>query len=69
MQQHFNAVPLPPAQLRPEIPQPLSNYLLHLLAKDPRTDPAPSRQPTGSMRRSRLQPSPSRRARRRSGCW
>ncbi|WP_329361008.1 serine/threonine-protein kinase [Streptomyces sp. NBC_01483] len=35
VQQHVNAAPLPPAQLRPEIPQPLSDYLLHLLAKDP----------------------------------
>ncbi|MFF8029911.1 protein kinase [Streptomyces sp. NPDC007896] len=35
VQQHVNAAPLPPAPLRPEIPQPLSDYLLHLLAKDP----------------------------------
>ncbi|MFD8222353.1 serine/threonine-protein kinase [Streptomyces sp. NPDC059697] len=35
VQQHVDAAPLPPAQLRPEIPQPLSDYLLHLLAKDP----------------------------------
>ncbi|MFF3468206.1 serine/threonine-protein kinase [Streptomyces sp. NPDC002619] len=35
VQQHVDATPLPPAQLRPEIPQPLSGYLLHLLAKDP----------------------------------
>ncbi|WP_217576662.1 serine/threonine-protein kinase [Streptomyces sp. GbtcB7] len=35
VQQHVDAAPLPPAQLRPEILQPLSDYLLHLLAKDP----------------------------------
>jgi serine/threonine-protein kinase len=39
VQQHVNAAPLPPAQLRPEIPQPLSDYLLHLLAKDPSRRP------------------------------
>ncbi|MEU6067009.1 MULTISPECIES: serine/threonine-protein kinase [Streptomyces] len=35
VQQHVDVEPLPPAQLRPETPQLLSEYLLHLLAKDP----------------------------------
>lgn len=35
VQQHVDAAPMPPARLRPEIPQPLSDYLLHLLAKAP----------------------------------
>jgi serine/threonine protein kinase len=35
VKQHVDATPPPPIQLRPEIPQLLSDYLLHLLAKDP----------------------------------
>ncbi|MER5216820.1 serine/threonine-protein kinase [Streptomyces sp. NPDC002838] len=40
VQQHVDAAPPPPARLRPEIPQPLSEYVLHLLAKDPEHRPA-----------------------------
>jgi eukaryotic-like serine/threonine-protein kinase len=35
VQQHVDAAPPPPAQLRPDIPPPLSEYVLRLLAKDP----------------------------------
>uniref|UniRef100_UPI000A39C016 serine/threonine-protein kinase n=1 Tax=Streptomyces carpinensis TaxID=66369 RepID=UPI000A39C016 len=35
LQQHVSAAPAPPVLLRPEIPQPLSDYVLSLLAKDP----------------------------------
>ncbi|WP_247196098.1 serine/threonine-protein kinase [Streptomyces sp. GESEQ-35] len=35
VQQHVDATPPPPDRLRPDIPQPLSDYVLHLLAKDP----------------------------------
>ncbi|NMI55707.1 serine/threonine protein kinase [Streptomyces sp. RLA2-12] len=35
VQQHVGAKPAPPERLRPDIPQPLSDYVLHLLAKDP----------------------------------
>ncbi|MGW6889158.1 serine/threonine-protein kinase [Streptomyces chartreusis] len=35
VQQHVDATPPPPVRLRPEIPQPLSDYVLRLLAKDP----------------------------------
>ncbi|UXY31533.1 protein kinase domain-containing protein [Streptomyces sp. HUAS TT20] len=35
VQQHVDVQPPPPTRLRPEIPQLLSEYLLHLLAKDP----------------------------------
>jgi serine/threonine-protein kinase len=39
VQQHVDAVPVPPARLRPDIPQPLSDYVLRLLAKDPAQRP------------------------------
>jgi serine/threonine-protein kinase len=39
VQQHVNAAPPPPVHLCPEIPQPLSDYLLVLLAKDPARRP------------------------------
>ncbi|AOR30898.1 serine/threonine protein kinase [Streptomyces fodineus] len=35
VQQHVSATPAPPDRLRPGIPQPLSDYVLHMLAKDP----------------------------------
>ncbi|MEV6057645.1 serine/threonine-protein kinase, partial [Streptomyces sp. NPDC052107] len=35
VQQHVGAAPAPPDRLRPGIPQPLSDYVLHMLAKDP----------------------------------
>ncbi|MFF9222000.1 serine/threonine-protein kinase [Streptomyces viridosporus] len=35
VQQHVDAAPPPPALLRGEIPQPLSDYLLQLLSKEP----------------------------------
>ncbi|MDG9720014.1 serine/threonine-protein kinase, partial [Streptomyces sp. DH24] len=35
VQQHVDAVPVPPDRLRPGIPQPLSDYVLRLLSKDP----------------------------------
>ncbi|WP_308313009.1 serine/threonine-protein kinase [Streptomyces sp. ISL-1] len=37
--QHVNAAPIPPDQLRPEIPGALSDHLLLLLAKDPAQRP------------------------------
>ncbi len=40
VQQHVDAAATPPAQLRPEIPEPLSEYVLQLLAKDPGRRPA-----------------------------
>ncbi|NUP19165.1 MAG: serine/threonine protein kinase [Streptomyces sp.] len=40
VRQHVDDTPLPPARLRPGIPQPLSDYVLRLLSKDP------SRRPT-----------------------
>jgi serine/threonine-protein kinase len=39
VQQHVDAVPMPPGRLRPDIPQPLSDYVLRLLAKDPAQRP------------------------------
>ncbi|WP_229703458.1 serine/threonine-protein kinase [Streptomyces albiflavescens] len=35
VQQHVDAIPVAPTRLRPEIPGPLADYLLRLLAKDP----------------------------------
>jgi serine/threonine-protein kinase len=35
VQQHVSATPVPPDRLRPDIPQPLSGYVLRMLAKDP----------------------------------
>ncbi|MEU6220800.1 protein kinase [Streptomyces sp. NPDC047022] len=35
VQQHVSATPAPPDRLSPDIPQPLSDYVLHMLAKDP----------------------------------
>ncbi|MFI6354242.1 serine/threonine-protein kinase [Streptomyces sp. NPDC050743] len=35
VQQHVSATPAPPDRLRPGIPQPLSDYVLLMLAKDP----------------------------------
>lgn len=35
VQQHVGATPAPPDRLRPGIPQPLCDYMLHMLAKDP----------------------------------
>ncbi|WP_330342493.1 serine/threonine-protein kinase [Streptomyces sp. NBC_00557] len=35
VQQHVSATPAPPDRLRPGIPRPLSDYVLHMLAKDP----------------------------------
>jgi serine/threonine-protein kinase len=35
VQQHVSATPAPPYRLRPGIPQPLSDYVLLMLAKDP----------------------------------
>ncbi|MEU9475482.1 protein kinase [Streptomyces sp. NPDC048191] len=35
VQQHVSATPAPPDRLRAGIPQPLSDYVLHMLAKDP----------------------------------
>jgi serine/threonine-protein kinase len=35
VQQHVDTEPTPPVRLRPEIPEPLSDYVLLLLAKDP----------------------------------
>lgn len=35
VQQHVGTTPPPPDRLCPDIPQPLSDYVLHLLAKDP----------------------------------
>ncbi|MFE0257483.1 serine/threonine-protein kinase [Streptomyces sp. NPDC059010] len=40
VRQHVDDTPLPPVRLRPGIPQPLSDYVLRLLSKDP------SRRPT-----------------------
>ncbi|MEU1940823.1 serine/threonine-protein kinase [Streptomyces coeruleorubidus] len=39
VQQHVNATPIPPHQLRPEIPAPLAGYVLALLVKDPAQRP------------------------------
>ncbi|MEV6962113.1 protein kinase [Streptomyces sp. NPDC051207] len=39
VQQHVDAVPVPPDRVRPGIPQPLSDYVLRLLAKDPAQRP------------------------------
>jgi len=39
VQQHVSATPPPPSRLRAEIPQPLSDLVLHLLAKDPANRP------------------------------
>jgi serine/threonine-protein kinase len=39
VQQHVSVLPAPPARLRPDIPQPLSDYVLHMLAKDPAQRP------------------------------
>ncbi|MEW2398037.1 protein kinase [Streptomyces sp. NPDC046862] len=35
VQQHVDATPVPPTRLRPDIPGPLADFLLRLLAKDP----------------------------------
>ncbi|WP_244189417.1 serine/threonine-protein kinase [Streptomyces incarnatus] len=35
VQQHVDATPAPPDRLRPGVPRPLSDYVLHMLAKDP----------------------------------
>ncbi|MFJ3306584.1 protein kinase [Streptomyces sp. NPDC086549] len=40
VQQQVDVPPLPPAQLRPEIPPLLSEYLLHLLSKNPEHRPS-----------------------------
>lgn len=40
VQQHVDATPVPPVRLRPDIPQPLSDYVLRLLAKDPTQRPS-----------------------------
>ncbi|MGW0208923.1 protein kinase domain-containing protein [Streptomyces sp. NPDC003233] len=39
VQQHVSATPAPPDRLRPGIPQPLSDYVLRMLAKDPAQRP------------------------------
>ncbi|MCW7944492.1 serine/threonine protein kinase [Streptomyces hygroscopicus] len=39
VQQHVSATPASPDHLRPGIPQPLSDYVLHMLAKDPARRP------------------------------
>ncbi|WP_386350394.1 serine/threonine-protein kinase [Streptomyces xiangluensis] len=39
VKQHVEAVPVPPHQLRAEIPAPLADYVLRLLAKDPAQRP------------------------------
>ncbi len=39
VQQHVDAAPVPPHQLRAEIPAPLADYVLRLLAKDPAQRP------------------------------
>ncbi|WP_258056169.1 serine/threonine-protein kinase [Streptomyces sp. Ru62] len=39
VQQHVDAVPPPPARLRPDVPQELSDYVLLLLAKEPAQRP------------------------------
>ncbi|MEU5363893.1 serine/threonine-protein kinase [Streptomyces sp. NPDC005925] len=39
VRQHVDAVPIPPARLRPDIPPALSDYVLRLLAKDPTQRP------------------------------
>ncbi|MGY6021645.1 serine/threonine-protein kinase [Streptomyces spinosirectus] len=39
VQQHVDAVPTSPAQLRPEIPPQLAQYVMQLLAKDPAARP------------------------------
>ncbi|AZQ32435.1 serine/threonine protein kinase [Streptomyces cyaneochromogenes] len=39
VKQHIETAPIPPAQLRPELPHPLSDYVLDLLAKDPARRP------------------------------
>ncbi|MFF3878003.1 serine/threonine-protein kinase [Streptomyces sp. NPDC001978] len=40
VQQHVNAAPIPAAQLRPGVPQLLSDYVMHLLVKDPAHRPS-----------------------------
>ncbi|MFJ8632498.1 protein kinase [Streptomyces sp. NPDC093568] len=39
VKQHIETAPIPPAHLRPEVPHPLSDHVLHLLAKDPARRP------------------------------
>ncbi|WP_437074362.1 serine/threonine-protein kinase [Streptomyces sp. enrichment culture] len=39
VRQHIESVPVPPHRLRPEIPVPLSEYVIRLLAKDPAERP------------------------------
>ncbi|WP_242436114.1 serine/threonine-protein kinase [Streptomyces sp. Root369] len=39
VQQHVGAIPPPPQRLRPDIPQALCDYVLHLLAKNPLNRP------------------------------
>ncbi len=39
VRQHVDAVPVPPVRLRPDLPPPLSDYVLRLLAKDPARRP------------------------------
>ncbi|MFI9150162.1 protein kinase [Streptomyces sp. NPDC053367] len=39
VQQQVDAAPVPPARLRPDIPQPLSEFVLRLLEKDPARRP------------------------------
>lgn len=48
VQQHVDAVPIPPVRLRPDIPAPLADYVLLMLDKDP------ARRPTAEQAATRL---------------
>jgi eukaryotic-like serine/threonine-protein kinase len=54
VQQHVDDPPPPPRQLSPRIPQPLEDYVLHLLAKDP--DHRPSADQAAAWLHARQQP-------------
>ncbi|MFI9831045.1 protein kinase [Streptomyces sp. NPDC051913] len=58
VQQHVSATPPPPSRLRPEIPQPLSDHVLHLLAKDPVNRPTAEQAADRLARQQRGTPQP-----------
>ncbi|MFH8805417.1 serine/threonine-protein kinase [Streptomyces sp. NPDC017936] len=57
VQQHVGATPPPPDRLRPDIPKPLSDYVLHMLAKEPDHRPTAEQAADWLARRQRI-PSP-----------
>ncbi|MFE1953277.1 serine/threonine-protein kinase [Streptomyces sp. NPDC059524] len=55
VQQHVSATPAPPALLRPDIPQPLSDGVMHMLAKNPADRPTAQQAATWLAAQSRMQ--------------